>query len=41
MEQIVSHNSDPNATYKMGVNQFTDRTKDELKSTTGYNRALG
>lgn len=28
LELIQEHNSNPNATYRMGVNQFTDRTGD-------------
>lgn len=37
MALIKNHNSN-SASYKLGVNMFTDRTKDELKSSFGANK---
>jgi len=34
LEEIQRHNAKGHSTYHLGVNQFTDRTKDEIKSMT-------
>jgi len=36
IERIRKHNSEKHS-YKMGINQFTDNSKDELKAFTGFN----
>jgi len=38
LAEIKAHNADPTASYKKGVNQFTDMTDAEFKSYLGYRR---
>jgi len=38
LREIVEHNSDPNQTWKKGVNQFTDLTEKEFGKFFGLNR---
>ena len=37
---IKAHNRDPSKTWKMGVNQFTDRTEDEFRKVLGVKRGM-
>uniref|UniRef100_A0A061R1U8 Papain family cysteine protease containing protein n=1 Tax=Tetraselmis sp. GSL018 TaxID=582737 RepID=A0A061R1U8_9CHLO len=41
MVKIRAHNQDPEKTWKMGVNRFTDRLPHELRSANGYQKSLG
>jgi cathepsin L len=40
-QQIILQNSDPNATWRAGFNQFTDMTDLEFKAYRGYNTRMG
>jgi len=40
LADILSHNSNPNESYKKGVNRFTDRTPEEFKRVLGVNRGM-
>jgi hypothetical protein len=37
---ILAHNRDPTKTWKMGVNQFTDRTEEEYRRVLGVKRGM-
>jgi len=37
---IIRHNADEGQTYKMAVNQFTDMSRAEFKSTLGYSMSM-
>lgn len=37
LKYYESHNSEDGVTYKLGINQFTDLTQDEIKLYKGYN----
>jgi cathepsin L len=39
LRTIRAHNADPEKTWKMGVNAFTDRTPEEVKGRKGLDRA--
>jgi hypothetical protein len=38
---ILQHNENLASTYRMGVNHFTDWTRQELKAKNGYHKGLG
>jgi predicted DNA binding CopG/RHH family protein len=40
LKEIKAHNADPSKTWKEGVNQFTDYTKDEFEALLGYDKRL-
>jgi len=40
LEEIFQHNSNPDSTWKKGVNQFTDQTEEEFSMLLGYNKQL-
>jgi cathepsin L len=40
VEEILRHNADPTQTWKKGVNQFTDLSREEMKAYFGYNAAM-
>jgi len=40
LAQIQRHNADPRSSYKLGVNQFTDLSKEEFKHTLGYSISM-
>lgn len=41
LKKILAHNMDPSSTWKRGINQFSDMTREEFASTrTGYNQKL-
>jgi len=40
LEEILLHNSNPDSTWKKGVNKFTDQSKKEFSQLLGYNKAL-
>jgi len=40
LKQILAHNSDSSSTWKMGVNQFTDRTKEEFSKVLGVRKDM-
>jgi hypothetical protein len=41
LQAIEENNSDPESTHEMGVNKFSDWTKDEMKRILGYRPAPG
>jgi len=40
LKMILEHNENEGSTWRLGVNQFTDRTEQELKAWTGLNKGL-
>ena len=40
LSQIRAHNRNPDATWKQGVNRFTDRTEDEFRQVLGVRKEL-
>jgi len=40
LQKILSHNADPDASWKMGVNHLSDRTPEEYKSLLGYKKSV-
>lgn len=38
LEDIRAHNADPSLTYRRGVNQFSDRTEEEMKASRGLHK---
>jgi len=40
LQEIIQHNSNPEYTWKKGVNKFTDRTDMEFSKLLGYNKKL-
>merc|ERR1712224_999012 len=39
LDRIRIHNADESQTWKMGINKFTDMTKEEISKYFGYNKS--
>jgi C1A family cysteine protease len=41
LNEIIAHNSNANASYEKGINQFTDQTPEETMRLNGYKISVG